>query len=188
MTLSPLPKLGSDARVADTAKAQAAANPAADMTEFGVTRENRQSLGSPRANLHVPEMPGWHLHWFRGMARAEQAKAAGFVFVKKGEVPVPNHGIGADQEIEEGEDLGSIVTKLAKGEDMEGGQATRMYLMKMPQAWRDDDLKAREKRSDMLIDQLRRGEAADKEGNAARRDQHRRVMTESRNFLNKRSS
>lgn len=140
-----------------------AANPTTDRgvgkTAHGVSRTTRHSLAAPRAKLAIPDIPGYHCHWFRGGARVEQAIAAGYEFVDKGEVPVANHGIASSREKTDGSDLGSRISIIAGGTDTETNQTSRLYLMKLRQEWRGDDLKAKQARNDQLVDALRRGDA-----------------------------
>lgn len=133
-------------------------SPAAETTKFGVSEATRIPLSGGRMKLQVPKIPGYHLYWFLDKpGRVEAALAAGYEFVQKDEVQVPNHQIAAPRTKTDGTDLGSRVTVVAGGE--EGGQAQRHVLMKLRQEWRDKDMKAREAKSDALVAALTRGNA-----------------------------
>lgn len=134
-------------------------NPAADPKPLP---RQRVPLSVPRAKLAVPEIPGFHCHWFvNSEARILAAQQAGYDFVRKDETLVPNHSLATgDEEATGGTDLGSRVT-VVSGETNESGQAVRLVLMKIPLEWRNEDMKAREAQSDKLVEALRAGKAGD---------------------------
>lgn|SRR5574341_513346 len=134
-------------------------NPTADRKQ---APRQRVPLSVPRAKLAVPEIPGFHCHWFiNSEARIHAALQAGYDFVNKGETVVPNHGLATgDEDATGGTDLGSRVT-VVSGSSVENGQAVRLVLMKIPLEWRNEDMKAREAQSDKLVEALRSGRVAD---------------------------
>lgn len=122
----------------------------------------RSPLSVPRAKLAVPEISGYHCHWFlNSEARLAAALQAGYEFVSKEETVVPNHSLATgDEAATGGTDLGSRVTVIS-GSSVENGQAVRLVLMKIRQEWRTEDMKAREAQSDKLVEALRAGKVAD---------------------------
>lgn len=128
-------------------------------TAFGVTANTRIPMGGGRQKLAVPNIPGYHPHWFVDAAdRIASAIASGYEFVTKTEVAVNNHGIGADRDQSEGTDLGSRVSIVAGGTG-ESNQALRLVLMKIRNEWRTADMRKREEAADRLIAALTRGQA-----------------------------
>lgn len=160
-------------------------SPAAQRQAGGVDSRTRVPLNSVRAKLAVPAIEGYHTHWFLDTGtRIHDALRAGYEFVGKGEVAVPNHSLAADRETGDGTDLGSRVTIVSGGEG-EGGQAGRLVLMKLRQEWRDADMKAREQVSDRLVDALRAGSIADQGKGGS--PEHRYAGQQNRSIFTKRS-
>lgn len=157
-----------------------------ETTEHGITAATRTSLAAPRAKLFVPPIPGYHTHWFRGGIRVEQAIQAGYEFVKKGDVPVANHGIASSREDTDGSDLGSRISVIAGGVDVNDGQPQRLYLMKIKQEWRAEDMKSRQARNELLVDALKRGDAGKDQAQGLDLS-HRKPGLSNRNLFSKRS-
>lgn len=163
-------------------------SPAADQTPGVVTRTTRVPLSVPRAKLAVPPITGFHTHWFLNKPeRIAQALAAGYQFVAKGDVPVPNHSLGGDRGQADGTDLGSQISVIAGGDESSGGQPARLVLMKIRQEWRDDDVKAREAQNDRLVEALRGGEARGPNMPAGLDTSHRIAGRSNRNIFTKRT-
>lgn len=159
-------------------------NPAADRTP---EVRQRIPLSVPRAKLAVPDIPGYHCHWFiASEARMHAAIQAGYEFVSKEETVVPNHSLATgDDQATGGTDLGSRVT-IISGSTVENGQAVRLVLMKIRQEWRNEDMKAREAQSDKLVEALRAGKIADaQQANADLT--HRYTGASNRNIFRKRT-
>ena len=111
-------------------------NPAEGKGELSLPKNYRpMSVGQRR--LEVAEIPGYHLHWFRGtpgnLARAAQA---GYTFVERDEVELNDLDLAGGDD-GSGTDLGSRVSVIS-GDDVETkGQAGRLYLMKCrEEIWR----------------------------------------------------
>ena len=109
----------------------------------------RVPLSQAQRKLAVPEIPGYHLYWFRGSPdRIAAAQAAGYEFVKPDEVSLNNFGIGNDALKTGNTDLGSRVSMVAGGELTSDNQAMRLYLMKQKMEYYLEDQKAVEARSE----------------------------------------
>lgn len=118
----------------------------------------RIPMSAPVQKLEVPEIPGYHLHWMRGTPdRLEQAQNAGYEFVDRKEVKVNSVGLGSPTAISGSTDLGSRVSVVAGGGDSEGGQATRMYLMKIKLELWNEDQASLQRRNDSVADALTYG-------------------------------
>lgn len=124
--------------------AQAQANPADKSSAASPSERKRIPMSVPQARLAVPDIPGYHMHWFRGEAgRIQRAMQAGYEFVDEGEVQVNNRLLGLDPIKSGNTDMGTRVSQIAGGDDIDAtGQATRLYLMKIKQELWEEDQKA----------------------------------------------
>lgn len=120
--------------------AETKANPANADNKASVAERKRIPMSVPVSKLSVPEIPGYHLHWFRGEpGRIERALRAGYEFVDEGEVSINNTGLGADTLKNGNTDLGSRVSQAAGGELSGDNQPLRLYLMKIQEElWQED--------------------------------------------------
>lgn len=123
----------------------------------------RRSMSGGTQKLSLPEHitqamweKGFRLYWMRDdPGRLEAAKEAGYEFVKADEVAVndfitPGNG-----------DLGTNVSR-ASGDTREGGQAVRMYLMKIKREWYDEDQQDLANMNERIDAILKRGVTQDK--------------------------
>lgn len=114
----------------------------------------RVPLHLPVQKLQVPEIPGYHLHWFRGSPqRIHQAERAGFVFVAPDEVALNSTLLGGDANHSGNTDMGSRVS-IVSGDVDDSGQAVRLYLMKQKMEHYLEDRKMLEERNDSIADSL----------------------------------
>jgi len=101
----------------------------------------RIPMSLPTQRLSVPEIPGFHLHWFLGAPdRLMRARQAGYTFVEDHEVGLANRDIaGANLPIG-GTDMGTRVSVVAGGTYEDSPMvAARLYLMKIPnELWEAD--------------------------------------------------
>lgn len=135
----------------------------------------RIPMSTPVQKLEVPEIPGYHLHWFRGDAeRIERAIAGGYEFVDSNEVHVNNVSLGGDSAQSGNTDLGSRVSIVSGQEVGKDGQAQRLVLMKIRQEWWEEDQAAIEARNTQVRDSLVSG-AIGSEKDAQGDSQHRYV-------------
>ena len=108
-----------------------------------VNERTRIPMSVPVANLAVPEIPGYHLHWFRGEPqRIQRAQEAGYEFVNKGEVLVNNKSLGSDPASDGNTDMGTRVSHISGSDLADDGQPQRLYLMKIKEEWWIADQKA----------------------------------------------
>lgn len=120
----------------------------------------RIPMSVPVQKLEVPEIPGFHLHWFRGdAARIERAKAGGYEFVDAPEVSLNNVSLGGDSAASGSTDMGSRVSIVAGKELGPDGQPIRMVLMKIRQEWWEDDQKLVEAQNAKIADSIMGGRA-----------------------------
>lgn len=113
-----------------------ASNPAEDReTALKRIREQRVSMANAKRKLEVKDIPGFYLHWILERNIAE-AQAAGYQFVKRGEVQLNPLSI-ADPFGDGNTDPGSNISMV--GDRMESGAPVRLYLMKLYQELHDED-------------------------------------------------
>lgn len=117
----------------------AAANPS-NAPETGVPGRMRVPMSMPMRKLHVPDIPGYKLRWMMGTAvRIEQAQRGGYEFVQRGEVEMTSISPSNPRSADGNSDLGDRVSISAGGDLVEGSQGIRLYLMKIPeQFWNED--------------------------------------------------
>jgi hypothetical protein len=98
-------------------------------------KRKRIPMSVPVRKLEVPEMEGWHLHWFleKNIPRALQAA---YEFVDFQELPINSTGLG--QDVSEGSaDLGDRVRVLSGTN--EHSHPEYLVLMKLPEEfWLED--------------------------------------------------
>lgn len=137
--------------LAGRASEMAASNPA-NAPEKAPRQRIPMSL--PNLKLAVPEIPGYHLYWFRGTSRVQQALQAGYQFVERGEVELNHEGLANDYEQDGNSDLGTRVSRAAGGEE-EGSQGVRLYLMKIRNELYDEDQRAIDEKHEAIAAQMR---------------------------------
>jgi hypothetical protein len=116
----------------------------------------RISMSNAELKLAIPEIPGYHLHWMIGTpSRIAQALKAGYTFVEHDEVETVNTDIAGDFTKNGNSDLGSRVSTVAGSDTGEDGKEQRLYLMKLPQEFRDDDERAMLDRSERIASSIR---------------------------------
>ena len=134
-------------------------NNPANSAERRVTEADRISMSVPQLRLAVPEKEGWHRHWFvsKNVARARRA---GYTFVEPEDVEVNNPDLAGEVATSGSTDLGSRVSMLAGGFIEGTTEADRLYLMEIPQAWRDKDVARLEAVNENIASALRGGHTA----------------------------
>lgn len=126
-------------------------------TPAGTQERRRIPMSVPVQKLEVPDMPGYHLHWFNGAAdRIERALDAGYEFVDERDVRPRSVSLGLDSAASGNTDMGSRVSVVAGGLG-DDGQAARMYLMKQKLEWYEADQKIAEARTDKVAQALTGG-------------------------------
>jgi len=131
-------------------------NPAnAQVTKL--SNKTRIPMSVPQTKLSAPEIPGYHCHWMLGTAaRIAQAQRAGYTFVEQDEVDVNNFDLAGDPEDSGNTDLGSRVSIVAgSAGDNEKDNALRLYLMKLPNEYWEEDQKLIADRNEQIAAGLR---------------------------------
>lgn len=119
-----------------------------------VGERKRIPLSVPQRKLEVPDIPGYHLRWFRGTKqRINQALQAGYMFVTPDEVQLNNVAIGGDA-AKAGNAAMDDKVSVIEGGDTEGGQAVHMILMKQSLAHKREDDRILQDRNDSIADTL----------------------------------
>ncbi len=118
-------------------------------------QRRRVPMSIPSQKLAVPSIPGYHLHWMLGTPqRLAQAQQAWYEFVMHDEVDLATVGLGNSADSNGSTDLGSRVSLIAGGMS-EGGQAVRLYLMKVKQELWEEDQRVLEGRNESIAAVLR---------------------------------
>ena len=121
----------------------------------GGAERKRIPMSVPVQKLSVPDIPGYHLHWFQGTPeRLERALEGGYEFVDEIETSVPDAGLGGTSTRTGNTDLGTRVSIVAGKEVGADGQPIRLVLMKIKQEWYEEDQKLVEERNQATIDSL----------------------------------
>lgn len=132
----------------------AAANPA-EPVKTSVSNRKRIPMSVPTRKLVVPEIPGFKLRWVRGTeGRLNQALQAGYTFVGRGEVALLNADLAGSSAANGNTDLGDRVS-VASGDEVIEGNSVRLYLMKLPQGYWDEDEMAEQARQAETVRALR---------------------------------
>jgi hypothetical protein len=123
-----------------------------------VTEDSRVPMNAPHQRLAVPEIPGFHLHWFTS-GRVHRALRAGYTHVVPEDgVDVMNTGLADPKSAVGSTDLGENIS-IISGDGVPEGQdePDRLYLMKLPQEWWEKDQKALLARNESIAATLRGG-------------------------------
>lgn len=132
----------------------AAANPS-NPPERAKEERVRIPMSLPHQKLSVPEIPGYFCYWMLGRPdRIQQAFNAGYVFVDRDEVDANTFGLADGQDSDGSTDLGSRVS-IVSGVTEEGTMAQRLYLMKLPLKYREEDLAAQAAQQEAIAAKLR---------------------------------
>jgi hypothetical protein len=160
-------------------EAMAKTNPA-NPPEKEKAGRRRIPMSIPQQKLSVPEIPGYHLHWFvDSPGRIKQALAAGYEFVDEEEVSLNTFGIACGESDSGNTDMGSRVS-IPSGAVMADG-AERHYLMKLRQELRDEDTAAMAELSERTAAVLRGERGLQQQGadntNTYTRGENRNMFT-----------
>ena len=121
----------------------------------------RIPMSVPVQKLSVPDLPGYHLHWFTGSPeRLGRALEGGYEFVEETETSTNDVGLGGTSTRTGNTDMGSRVSVVAGSEIGRDGQPVRLVLMKIKQEWYEEDQKLVEQRNDQVINSLLGGTQA----------------------------
>jgi hypothetical protein len=134
-----------------------AQNPA-NALEKTKSDRTRVPMSTAQLKLEVPEIPGFHLHWMMGNpSRIAQAMKAGYTFVDHDEVDVVNTGLADDASKNGNTDMGSRVSVVAGNDTGEDGKEQRLYLMKIPLEFWNEDQGALEAKNEQIAATIRGG-------------------------------
>lgn len=121
-------------------------NPA-QAANTAIARPPRRPMSTARQRFQTPEIPGWHLHWFKE-DNVPLALDAYYEFVDRNEVNMNQLNIalgGAST----GTDMGSRVSLIA--DKTESGSPVRAYLMKVKEEyWIEDQKVIQTRNSDIM--------------------------------------
>ncbi len=124
-------------------------NPA---TRTGGAERKRIPMSVPVQRLSVPDIPGYHLHWFVGTPeRLGRAQDGGYEFVEEQDTAIADAGLGGTSTRTGNTDLGSRVSVIAGSEIGRDGQPVRLVLMKIKQEWYEEDQQLVEERNDKVV-------------------------------------
>jgi len=133
------------------------ANPANTAGRTAAERK-RIPMSVPVQRLEVPEIPGYHLYWFRGdAARIQRALQAGYEFVDEQETQTNAVALGSDSAASGNTDMGSRVSVIAGDEIGFDGQPTRLILMKIRQELHEEDMAITAQANEKVAASLRGG-------------------------------
>lgn len=132
-------------------------NPATKQERTGAERK-RIPMSVPVQKLEAPDMPGYHLHWFKGTPeRIQRALDGGYEYVDEREMKINAVGLGGDSTRSGNTDMGSRVSVVSGDEIGKDGQPTRLILMKIKQEWFEEDQQLVADRSEQVATALRGG-------------------------------
>lgn len=122
-----------------------------------VTQATRVPMSLPNTKLSVPDMPGFYLYWHLGK-NVRAALKAGYTHVEGDELDVEQMGV-ANSAAESGStDLGTRISIASGGTISEENlEPERLYLMKLPEEWHQDDVARHAKGSEQVAASLRAG-------------------------------
>lgn len=155
------------------------ANPA--KIERSSAERKRIPMSVPVQKLEVPDIPGYHLHWFKGdQARIARALEGGYEFVDAKEVKPNNVSLGGDSAASGNTDMGSRVSVLSGGDGADG-QPARLILMKIKQEWYEEDQSLIEQANERVATSLRGGLVGAEKDNMT--DAQRRYVDQTRTSM-----
>lgn len=141
-------------------------------------------MSVPMSKLFVPDLPGYHLHWFRGdKGRIQRAQLAGYEFVSEQEVDLNNMDIGGESAASGNTDMGTGVSVISGEENGADGQPGRLVLMKVKnEIWAESE-KALADVNEKVAEAVRGGKIGAGHGSENANDQARRYTKETENLF-----
>jgi hypothetical protein len=121
-----------------------------------VTAENRIPMSLPTMKLSVPKVDGHFLYWHLGK-NVPNALRAGYTHVESGDLDVEQKNVATPAGVSGSTDMGTNISVSAGVGLDENFQPERLYLMKLPNEWRERDLAAHEEISETTARSLRAG-------------------------------
>lgn len=120
-------------------KPNPASTPPAEAAKADPAQRRRIPMSVPIRRLELPELPGWHLHWFREINVARAMQAA-YQFVESDEVLVSSRSIATDSELSGNADLGTRVRVHSGVTEL--NHPEYLVLMKLKEEFWDEDRRA----------------------------------------------
>lgn len=125
---------------------------------FSDAQRKRIPMSVPVQRLEAAEIPGYHLHWFKGdISRVQRALDGGYEYVDAREMRVNSVSLGSDSIASGNTDMGSRVSIVSGTEVGTDGQPVRLVLMKIKKEWYEEDQKILEDRNELVAASLRGG-------------------------------
>ena len=151
----------------------------ATKNEKTTAERKRIPMSVPVLRLEMPEIPGYHQHWFRGTPeRIARAQNAGYEFVDARDVKLNNISLGGDSAISGNTDMGSRVSVVSGQEIGRDGQPTRLVLMKIKlELYKEDQALVDESAAHIAASLCGGGVGAEKEFGS---DAHHRYVDKTR--------
>jgi hypothetical protein len=115
----------------------------------------RIPMSVPQRRLEVTQIPGYHLHWFRG-ENVPRALQAGYEFVEDKEVQLNQLNVGTSKDMNGNADMGSRVRVVAG--TAADGNVEHLTLMKIREEWWNEDRKSIEERNASVMSAIFRDE------------------------------
>jgi len=160
-------------------------NPASPLVPLAAERK-RIPMSVPVQKLEAPDIPGYHLHWFRGEPdRLQRALDGGYEFVDERELKVNAVGLGTTSTATGNTDMGSRVSVVSGDGVGRDGQPSRLVLMKIKQEWYEEDQQLVTNRNEQVASALRGGDVTALPAGAqgARGDASNRYVDKTRTVL-----
>lgn len=143
-------------------------------------QRRRIPMSVPLRRLQVPEIPGYHCHWFNE-DQIPRALQAWYEFVEWNEVPVNQRTIGSDTEVSGNQDLGSRIRVVSGlGGD---NKPMPLVLMKIKLEYYEEDRKLIAQQNAKQIRGIFRGEKILGAEQASAEDQSRMYVQKDRTSI-----
>lgn len=122
-----------------------------------VTDATRVPMSLPTRKLAVPEMPGFYLYWHAGKNVAA-ALRAGYTFVDEGELELEQKNVATAADVSGSTDMGTRIS-IAAGNTVSdtNPEPERLYLMKLQNDWRQQDMALQAKQNESIAQAIRAG-------------------------------
>lgn len=150
MTTNPMEEAMANPSTKDTKPVQAAPTEA-------VRARKRIPMSVARRKLEVPEIPGYHCHWFLE-SNVPAAIQGWYEFVKSDEVSLNPSNVATDSSISGNADLGTNICVLGNKTSGANGGPEMLYLMKIKLEYYNEDQKADDARDEAILSGIFRGE------------------------------
>jgi hypothetical protein len=119
-------------------------------------RRKRVPMSAPRRKLEVPEIPGYHCHWFLE-SNVPSAIQGWYEFVKSDEVILNNLNVAGDSTLTGNADLGTNVCIIGNTSSATG-KPEMLYLMKIKEEYFRQDQKDDDDRDAAILSGIFRDE------------------------------